>query len=129
MASWYPLIKHLHMTLVAISIIGFVARFYGVQCSHAWVAWRATRVLPHVIDTFLLLGGVSLALILSLNPVLVPWLGVKLLLLIAYVVLGTYALKRAKTRAGQVAFFVAAVGVFAQMVGVALRHNPWGWLA
>ncbi|MFP5404148.1 MAG: SirB2 family protein, partial [Gammaproteobacteria bacterium] len=53
------------------------------------------------------------------------WLTAKLFALIAYIVLGTIALKRGKTRKVRIAAWVAALLVFAYMVAVARAHAPW----
>jgi uncharacterized membrane protein SirB2 len=51
------------------------------------------------------------------------------LLLMSYIGLGAYALKRAKSRAARLAFSAAAIGVFVFIVGVARTHNPLGFLS
>ncbi len=129
MSTWYPLIKHLHLSLVALSIAGFVLRYIGGVCQFAWVQGRFARIAPHVVDTFLLVAGVSLAFVLSLNPLTEPWLGTKLGLLLLYIGLGAITLKRAKTPMTRLLFFVAAVAVFGQMIGVAVRQDTLGWFA
>ena len=55
------------------------------------------------------------------------WLAAKLVLLVAYVVLGSYALKRGRTPKIQRTCFVAALVVFAIMIGIARAHHPLGW--
>ena len=61
---------------------------------------------------------------MQFNPWHDHWLGAKLLLV--YIGLGSYALKRAPTRATKAAFFVAALSCVAFMASIALRHNPLG---
>ena len=58
-----------------------------------------------------------------------PWLGAKLLALVVYVGLGSWALKRARNRRGRVVFGLLALGLASQMVGMALHHHPAGWLS
>lgn len=123
------MIKHLHLSLVTLSIVGFVLRYYGGLRQSPWMQRRITRVLPHIIDTLLLIAGISLAFVLSLNPMAEPWLGTKLALLLLYIGLGTIALKRAKAPLTRLMFFVAALAVFGQMVGVAMRKDALGWFA
>jgi uncharacterized membrane protein SirB2 len=57
------------------------------------------------------------------------WLTFKLALLLAYVVLGSMALKRARTPLARALFFVAALVVYTAMLGIARAHHPLGWLA
>ena len=56
-------------------------------------------------------------------------LAVKLTLLVAYVVLGVMALRRARTRAARAGFYVAALVTYAYMIGVARAHHPLGVFA
>ena len=53
-----------------------------------------------------------------------------IVLLVVYVVLGSYALKRAQTRRGRLLCFVAALATYAYMYSVARAHHPAGvfWL-
>ncbi|MGB0865528.1 MAG: SirB2 family protein [Granulosicoccaceae bacterium] len=128
MIETYPLIKQLHMSLAVISVTGFALRFVWMLCGSALIEHRLSKVLPHVVDTFLLLSGLTLAYTLKLSPLAVPWLGLKLILLLVYIVLGTLALKRAPNRPLKLLSFVGALLAFAQMLGVAINHSPWGLL-
>lgn len=57
------------------------------------------------------------------------WLTAKVLLLVVYIVLGSFALKRGRTRRVRVACCFAALCVFAFIASVARAHDPWGILA
>lgn len=57
-----------------------------------------TRRLPHMVDTLLLVSGVSLAWYYSFNPAQQPWLATKLVLLLCYIVLGAFGLRYAPCR-------------------------------
>jgi 1-acyl-sn-glycerol-3-phosphate acyltransferase len=57
------------------------------------------------------------------------WLWAKVVALIAYVVLGTLALKRGRTRGTRIAAFVAALATFGYIVSVAIAKSPLGFLA
>lgn len=87
--------------------------------------WRMTS---YGIDTALLVAGVMLWAVLSLNPSSSPWLGAKLMLLVLYIVLGSLALKRARSLEVRAASYVAAVVVYLFMVSVALARHPLGFL-
>lgn len=86
---------------------------------------RLTRTLPHVVDTALLASGVGMVLVLQQYPFVDAWLTAKLLALVAYIVLGSMALKRGRTRALRAGAFAGAILVFAYLVGVALAHDAW----
>lgn len=87
--------------------------------------WRMTS---YVIDTALLLAGVMLWAGLSLNPATSPWLGAKLMLLVFYIVLGSLALKRARSTTVRASSYVAALVVYLFMGSVAMAHLPLGFL-
>lgn len=55
------------------------------------------------------------------------WLTVKLSLLVVYIVLGFIAFWKAKTRAGRLALWLAALAVYAFIVSVARAHHPLGF--
>ena len=90
---------------------------------------RLVRVLPHVVDTIFLLSGIAMLVMLSLNPLTQSWLLAKFAGLLAYIVLGMIALRRGPTLASRRLAFFAALIVFAYIVGVALAHSPWSWIA
>jgi len=88
----------------------------------------ALRYLSYAIDTTLLTAALMLITILHQYPFVQAWLTVKVLLLVVYIVLGVFALRRGRTRRVRAACYVIALVVFASIVGVALTHNPLGWL-
>jgi uncharacterized membrane protein SirB2 len=55
------------------------------------------------------------------------WLTVKLVLLVVYVVLGSFALKRGRSLKARWLCFIAALCVYAFMLSVARSHQPLGW--
>lgn len=123
LAEFYPDIKLVHMTLVTASGTLFALRGAAVLAGHTWPMRKSLRLASVAIDTTLLAAGAALWSLLSLHPVRDGWLGMKLLLLVIYIVLGTLALKR--HRAGA---FAAAIACFLFMVSVALAHHPLGAL-
>ena len=56
------------------------------------------------------------------------WLTAKIVLLVVYIGLGTFALKRARTTRGRAIFYVAALTVFAFIISIARAHHPLGAL-
>jgi uncharacterized membrane protein SirB2 len=125
----YGPIKHAHVSLVAISVGLFAARGVGVLAGALWPMHALPRVGSVAIDTLLLTTGALLWAMLGLHPLQQTWLGVKLALLLVYIVLGSVALKRARTPVGRIAAFAAALATVAFMAGIALAHDPRGWFA
>lgn len=125
----YPYVKTVHILSVVLSLSLFVARWLGVLVSKKWPMLRRIRLLSIGIDIVLLSAGAALWTMGGWHPWHTPWLGVKLLMLVVYVLLGSWALKRSQSRTGHLFFGLLALTVAAQMVGVALHHDATGWLA
>ena len=122
----YALAKPSHVALVLASGGLFVVRGLAVLAGAGWAMARPVRLASYAVDTGLLAAGVALVAMLRLNPVEVPWLGVKLAMLPVYIVLGSMALKRART--ARVAWLAAAVACYAFMISVARTRDPLGFL-
>ena len=125
----YAAFKHIHLLTVAISLGFFVLRGVWMLSGSALLQKKWVKILPHIVDTLLLVGAIGLMFQIGQYPMTDGWLTAKLLGLIAYIVLGTIALKRGKTQGPRILAFVAALAVIAYIVGVALRHNALSWLA
>lgn len=122
----YLLIKHLHITCVTLSLLFFILRAtWSVQGS-ALLQQRWVKVAPHVIDSLLLIFGVWLMVILKLGFDQ-PWLWAKWAGLVFYVGLGGVAIKRGRTGLIRFGFALAAVMVFAYIVGCAMEKSVLSW--
>lgn len=125
----YPVVKTMHIGLVLASGSLFVLRGVAVLLGYS-VAMRApVRYLSYAIDTALLAAALLLLAMLHLNPFTTPWLAAKLALLVAYIVLGSLALRRARTLPRRALAFVAALLCFGAMYSIARRHDPLGFMA
>jgi uncharacterized membrane protein SirB2 len=129
MIEFYGQIKWVHVAAVLASGTLFMLRGIALHAGAAWVMAAPLRYLSYTIDTVLLTAALMLATILHQYPFVHGWLTVKVLLLVLYVVLGSFALKRGSTRAVRVACWCTALLVFAVIVTVARAHHPLGLLA
>ena len=89
---------------------------------------KFVRVAPHIIDTVFLVAGLALAGMLGAGAA-APWLYTKIALLVVYIVVGTYAIKRGSTPLHRGVAAIIAVLIFIYIVGIALTHNPASWFA
>jgi uncharacterized membrane protein SirB2 len=128
MIEFYLQIKSVHVAMVIASGLLFALRGAAVLAGARWAMAAPLRYLSYTIDTSLLTAALMLLTALKLNPFTVPWLAVKLGLLVVYVVLGSLALKRARSRRSRAAFYVAALATFGFMYFVARAHHPLGLL-
>ena len=99
-----------------------------------WIDSRWTnnvilRRLSYATDTVLLGSAVALVGILHQYPFVTSWLTAKLLLVVVYILLGIFALRRGRPRLMRRGCLVAALSVYAFIISVAMTHNPRGVLA
>ena len=94
----YTLSKHLHVWCVTLSFLLFVTRA-AWQLKHADILQkRWVKILPHVVDTFLLLSGITLLSILAHYQAVPSWLMLKIPLVVCYIVVALIAFKVEKYR-------------------------------
>ncbi len=122
------LVKHVHVACAALSIAGFVLRGALMMRDSALLQAKFARIAPHVVDTLLLASAILLSWQSAQYPFAQGWLTAKLAALVAYIVLGTAALKRGRTKRVRIVAFALAVLVFAYIVSVALTRDPSGFL-
>ena len=106
------------------SISGFVVRGVWMLQSSPMLDKSWVRITPHINDTLLLVTAILLMLSTGLYPGPTMWINAKLFALIIYIVLGTIALKRGKTRTIRLTAFTGALLVFIYIVLVALTKDP-----
>jgi uncharacterized membrane protein SirB2 len=85
------------------------------------------RYLSYSIDTVLLTAALMLATMLHRAPFADAWLTTKIALVIAYIVLGSFALKRGPSRAWRRRFFLVALASFAVIYTVARSRGAGIW--
>lgn len=109
----------IHVTAVTLSGLLFLARGVAIYTGMAWVEARWVRIAPHVVDTVLLVSALALAWQTSQYPFVQAWLTAKVIGLIGYIGLGVMAFRVLRGRPAGLAAFVAALLLFAWLVGVA----------
>ncbi|MDX1607047.1 MAG: SirB2 family protein [Candidatus Competibacterales bacterium] len=119
------LLKQIHVAAVATSLGLFVLRGIWMLTDPARLTRRWVRIVPHGVDTLLLLSALLLAWRIGQYPFVHDWLTAKVVALVAYILLGTVALKRGPTRTVRTLAWVAALAVFGYIVAVARSHDPW----
>jgi uncharacterized membrane protein SirB2 len=129
MISLYPHIKLVHIVAVLASGGLFFIRGLAGNLGARWTMAAPLRYLSYAIDTVLLAAAVILAVMLHQYPFVHGWLTMKVALLVVYIVLGTYALKRGHTVRIRWLTWAAAVLVYAFILSVARAHHPAGFFA
>jgi uncharacterized membrane protein SirB2 len=128
MIEFYPQIKMAHIFLALCSGAIFALRGAGVLASMRWPHWTAVRWTSYTVDTCLLTAALMLLTILPGALFANGWLTAKVVLLVAYIVLGVFAIKRGRTRTVKAACYVAALATFAMVYTIARAHHPLGFL-
>ena len=126
-AEAYVFVRALHIGCAALSIAGFAARGMLMLVDAPLLRRRFVRVAPHVVDTVLLASAVWLAWFIGQVPFVHGWITAKVFGLLAYIVFGTLALKRGRTKGVRAGAFTAALASVAYIVWVALTRDATPW--
>jgi uncharacterized membrane protein SirB2 len=122
--AYYSLLKQLHLTTIALTLALFILRGVWMMTASPRLQAPWVRIVPHINDTLLLTSGIGLAVLIRQYPLVHGWLTAKFFALILYIALGTFALKRGKTRGQRITAWIGALLVFGYMVAVAITHDP-----
>lgn len=120
----YPVVRQLHVGLVVASVAFFVLRGGSALAGATWPRRPAVRIASASIDTLLLAAGASLWWFLQLHPLRDRWLLVKLVLIVAYIGLGTWVTKGRPGRAGPRLAYVAALACIGCVAAIAITRDP-----
>ncbi|WP_039056469.1 invasion regulator SirB2 [Enterobacter sp. Bisph1] len=103
----------LHLTCVALTVSLFVLRFWWRWSGNSRLNAHWVRVIPHLVDTLLLLSGAALMWVTGYLPFTAKgaWLTEKLFGVIIYIVLGFIALGRHRPRSQQTGFIAFLLGL------------------
>ena len=126
MIEYYPQVKQVHVVAVIASGSLFLLRGIAVQAGMRWAMAAPVRYLSYSIDIVLLMAALMLLAVLPAVVFANGWLWLKLVLLVVYVGLGTFALKRGRTPAVRFACLLGALVVFLCMYMIARTHDPLG---
>ncbi len=112
-----------HVTAVSLSLLGFVARGILMMRESPLLQSRTAKIAPHVVDTVLLASAIALVFSTGFYPQEQPWLMGKIVGLVLYILVGTVAIKRGRSKAVRVTAWLLALLVFANIVMMAATHQ------
>src|SRR5207342_2746793 len=127
MIEFYPQIRQFHIFVALLSGSLFALRGAFLLAGARWPLALSVKWLSYSVDTALLTAALMLLTILPGAVFANGWLAVKLTLLVVYVVLGVFALRRARTPRGRVVFYLAALCTFFAIYSIARAHSPLGF--
>ncbi|MDH5628746.1 MAG: SirB2 family protein [Gammaproteobacteria bacterium] len=107
--EYYQIIKQIHLIAAILSVSGFCLRSYWMLTDNKLLFSKPSKVMPHLIDTILLSAAIYMLIASGVNPFTIKWLLLKIILLLLYIVFGSFALKRGKTRQRRIVFLCLAL--------------------
>jgi len=113
----YLLLKHLHLTLVVISGLGFALRGFTKLVLDRPLNHPLARIGSHLLDTLLLITGLALWVLMPYS--LASWFGLKMALVLIYIALGLAALK-IENRNAAVMLYLAALITYLAIAAAAM---------
>ena len=120
----YIALKHSHMLLALVSVLLFYTRAFARIKQLKLAKNKLLFIGSHSIDTLLLISAVALAVMLGLSPHNQPWLLEKILLVVAYIVVGIL-MARQKNIKGQVSLLLLATTVIFAIFYLARFKTPF----
>ena len=120
----YMAFKHLHLTLVALTVLIFLVRAVFVLVWPAGVRKRWLKITAHAVDGLLILSAIGLLVVMQMNPIHVGWVLAKIIALVAYIGFSVYAFKTAPTLPTRLVGVVLAGATLAYIAMVAVRRTP-----
>lgn len=126
MDSYYLEIRNVHIAAVLASGTLFLLRALAFNLFRStWPMVKPVRYVSYTVDSLLLAAALTLTTIVHQYPFVDGWLTVKVLLLIAYILLGWHAF-RTRGSATRLAYMVAAAMTYLFIISVARAHDPLG---
>jgi uncharacterized membrane protein SirB2 len=119
----YTLLKLIHVGTVYITFGLFLVRGVWMLLDSPRLQDRWVKVVPHLNDTLLLTAAIAMVVVAELSLLDNPWLIAKIAGLLAYIGLGTMALKRGRTKARRAAYFLAALASIGYIIAVAVTKQ------
>ena len=129
MTEYYLALRNVHIACAILTVSLFVLRGGLMLANSPWQQNVVLRYLPHAVDTVLLTTALMLASVIHQYPFGAGWLTAKVVLLVVYIVLGSIALKRGRTKRIRTLALVAALLTIGFLVSVARTHHPLGVFA
>ena len=120
----FAAIKIIHIISIILSYILFSLRGIWMIQGSPLLKLRWVKILPHVIDTILLVSAIALVAMIQQYPGFHIWISVKIGALLLYILFGMVAFRFGKTQKIKTISWILAQIVFFYIVLVALTKNP-----
>ena len=115
------MLKNLHLTFILLSLISFVGRVILSEINPVLLKRKVFNITPHIINTLLIGSGFALVIQGDWLSGEYGWIVAKLLVLIGYIGLGVFVMKR--HGAAKWLAFIAAMACIVYIGIVAVTKN------
>ncbi|MFZ6848035.1 SirB2 family protein [Undibacterium sp. RuRC25W] len=119
----YQTIKHIHITCAMLSGSLFFIRGCWTFAGSRMLEKRWVNIAPHLIDTLLLTTALIMVAWSQQYPFVTNWITAKISALFLYIMLGSLALKRGKTKNIKITTFIMALTIFFYIIAVAITKQ------
>ena len=122
----YLAIKNIHLLSIAISALLLSIRYVLLMANSSMIEKKVLKILPHIVDTILLLSGIGLIISLGFVP-FTPgneWFTEKVTCILAYFALGFFTLRVANHRLVRTFAFFGALGWLLMAGNIAMTKIP-----
>lgn len=116
------MIKSLHLIFIVSSLVSFSGRFALSFIKPELLQNKFLKIAPHIIDTILLVSGITLVIQGGWLEGAFGWIASKLVLLVGYIVFGIIAM-RSTSNGKRWGAFVAALACFVGIFVIAITKN------
>jgi len=122
----YFALKNIHMLSIAVSAILLSIRYALVMANPSMIEKKCLKIFPHIVDTILLLSGISLVISLGFIPFTQgnEWFTEKVMCIFVYFALGFFTLHVAKNRLTKTFAFLGALGWLLMAGKIAVTKIP-----
>ncbi|MDF1583239.1 MAG: SirB2 family protein [Methyloprofundus sp.] len=115
------MIKSLHMLFILLSISSFIIRIMLAEFKPALLQAKLAKIAPHVIDTLLILTGLTLVFQGNWLSAEYGWIISKIMILLAYIGLGIGAMRNSGMK--RWIYFAGALACFGYILLIAISKH------
>ena len=119
----YTVLKTIHLFCAFTTYVLFFVRGAWLINNSRQLSLPGIGVIPHVVDSILLLSAIGLVVLTNQYPGEQAWLNAKLIALVVYILLGISAFRLCRKRTTKLVAWLLAQLVFFYIVFVALTRT------
>ena len=119
----YTILKTIHLCCAFATYVLFFVRGFWLINNSRQLSLPGIGVIPHVVDSILLLSAIGLVVLTNQYPGEQTWLNAKLIALVVYILLGISAFRWCRKRTTKLVAWLFAQLVFFYIVFVALTRT------